>query len=364
LIYFFEIKQRFQLENLGRRWTMLHQIVYCGNVVHLNEILALQISSPDFRLLCKALDDKTVLEVATERAHIHTQMLQRIERLVAMDQLLSNAKDSKWELVKNFLRQKPDMVNEKPPYRKYYLAHFLALTGQLDMFKELSEICPFKLDLIAEEKTINQIARDNNHNEFAEHIEHLQKTQPPPPSPPPPAAAAAAASSTEGANNHSAPYPTTTSEPFFSQGFYDDPGIMIFSLNPNSIGNVFFPQDESLVFPSHHHHHHTSGDAHFATHSMFHGANSMTMHTTSSSTEQKQEPPTIPPLTEEEQAAYEETIRENLKKFPADSLLNSITCSITKSILRDPGKIRSIERRKSSKNRYFSCGCRWFYIRT
>jgi len=143
----------------GRRWTMLHQIVYCGNITHLNEVLAYQISNEEFRLLCKALDDKTIREVAAERAHIHPQMLRRVERLVAIDQLLNNAKDGKWELVRQFLRQQPDIINEKPPYKKYYLAHYLALTGQLDMFKDLSTICEFKLDLVADNKTINQIAR-------------------------------------------------------------------------------------------------------------------------------------------------------------------------------------------------------------
>lgn len=310
----------------GRRWTMLHQIVYCGNVAHLNEILACQISNSDFRLLHKALDDKTVLEVATERAHIHTQMLRRIERLVALDKLLNDAKDNKWELVKQFLRQKPDMVNEKPPYRKYYLAHFLALTGQLNIFKELSEICTFKLDLLSDEKTINQLARDYNHIEFAEHVENLQANQP---------AQTAEANPANVDENSIPPYPTTAAEPFYSPGFYENPGIMIFSINPNTIGNIFFPQDESLTFPSHHHHH-TSNDSHFATHSLFHGANSMTMHTASSSTEKKQEAPIPPPLTEEEQAVYEKTILENLNKFSSTSLLSSITCSITKSILHDP----------------------------
>jgi len=135
---------------------------------------------------------------------------------------------------------------------------------------------------------------------------------------------------------------------FYSQGFYDDPGIMIFSINPTSIGNMFLPQDEALAFPSHHHHH-TSNDLHFATHSLFQGHNpaTMTMFTTHSlptsiNEENEQEntkkpkPSGPPPMTDEEQTLYEKTVMENAKKFPADNLLNAITCCITKAILRDP----------------------------
>jgi hypothetical protein len=316
---------------------MLHQIVYCGNVIHLNEVLAYQISNQEFRLLCKSLDDKTVREVATERAHVHPQMLRRIERLVAIDQLLLNAKDGKWELVRQFLRQQPDIINEKPPYRKYYLAHYLALTGQLDMFKDLSNICEFKLDLIADDKTISQIARENNHIEFAEHIESLHSNI-----------------NEIHENNHhdddatptesNPPYPTN--QPFLSQGFYDDPGIMIFSINPTSLGSMFSSQDESLAFPSqhhHHHHHHSTNDLHYATHSLFQGQNAttMTMVTTNSINEEEKKSKTNgpPPMTDEEQAEYEKTVMDNVKKFSADNLLNAVTCCITKAILRDPGKI-------------------------
>jgi hypothetical protein len=46
-----------------------------------------------------------------------------------------------------------------------------------------------------------------------------------------------------------------------------------------------------------------------------------------------------PPMSDEDQADYEKTVMENIKKFSADSLLNAVTCCITKSILRDPGSI-------------------------
>jgi hypothetical protein len=333
---------------------MLHQIVYCGNVVHLNEVLAYQLSNEEFRLLCKALDDKTVREVATERAHVNPQMLRRVERLVAIDQILYNAKDGKWELVRQFLRQQPDIVNEKPPYRKYYLAHFLASTGQLDIFKDLSNICEFKLDLMADNKTINQIARDNNHIEFAEHIEHL--------CPNINQIAENHNNDEEPGNNSNPPYPT--SQHFFSQGFYDDPGIMIFSLNPNSFGSMFLSQDETTSYPSHQQpHHQASNDSHYATHSLFQGQNPTTTTMTTANLHQnssndgnlKAKPSIPPPMSDEDQAEYETKVMENVKKFPAENLLNAVTCCITKGILRDPGKI--INLLMIYIYQIFSCGC-------
>jgi hypothetical protein len=329
--------------NKGRRWTMLHQIVFCGSVLHLNEVLAYQISNEEFRLLCKALDDKTVREVAAERAHVHPQMMRRIERLVAMDQLLNNAKDGKWDLVRQYLRQQPDTVNEKPPYRKLYLAHYLASTGQLDMFVSLSEICQFKLDLIVDNKSISQIARETDHVEFAEHIENLhpninQITEDDQDEEPTPS----------GSNP---PYPTNS--PFFSQGFYDDPGIMIFSLNPNSFSNMFPSHDEALP----HNNHHT--DLHFATHSLYQGHNPTTMATTNSLPNNnghgniKKTKSNIPTMTDDEQAEYEKTVVNNVKQFSSDNLLNAVTCCITKGILRDPGNIPSEKQNRSFPDLFF-----------
>lgn len=326
---------------------MLHQIVYCGNVTHLNEVLAYQISNQEFRLLFKALDDKTVREVAMDRAHIHPQMLRRIERLVAIDQLLANAKDGKWELVRQFLRQQPDIINEKPPYKKYYLAHFLALTGQLNMFIDLSRICQFRLDLTADNKTINQIARENDHIQFAEYIEYLLDNAPeinPPHGDEHEDEEEPPTSTVE--DNSNASYPTT--QPFFSQAFYNDPGIMIFSINSNSIGNMFSSDDEPLTFvPTNHD---TSTGLHFATHSLLQGPYATittysndaypptTDHHTVPETPKKFRTREQPTMTDDEQAVYERTVMENVKRFPADTLLNAVTCCITKAILRDPGR--------------------------
>ncbi|CAF4911381.1 unnamed protein product, partial [Rotaria magnacalcarata] len=325
----------------GRRWTILHQIVYFGNIAHLNEALGYQILNDDFRLLCKTSDDKTVREVATERAHINPQMLRRIERLVAIDQLLNNARDGKWELVKQFLRQQPDIINEKPPYRKFYLAHFLAATGQLDIFKDLMTICLFKLDLIAEDKTINQIARDNNHIEFAEFIEHLPSQT----------------SDTDnedtpgGATGYDSDSPNSTPAPTFSQGFYDDPGIMIFSVPSHPLPNMPSTQNGSLPYPSHYQHFpHSLSDFGHSGHSLFptqmpttitmmsiDGHQNLAYEEHSHENHKKSESSTASTMSEEEQQSYEKTVMENIKKFSSQNLLSAVTCCITKCILKDPG---------------------------
>jgi len=330
---------------LGRRWTMLHQIVFSGNVMHLNEVLALQASNPEFRLLCKTLDDKTIREVASERAHVHPQMLRRIERLVAVDQLLSNAKDRKWELVKQCITLQPDIVNEKPPYRRFYLAHHLAFVGDLDMFKELSKKCHFKLDLLAENKTISQVAREHNHAAFAEYIDNLTTE------------------SNETTETEFAP-PHPTGEPHFSPGFYEDPGISFIPANID-LNNLFPTSTSASSYSNHHHHHHshphstyddfhTNNDHHFATHSLYQGHNPAMLAAIASasiehssveeeeiddSKQKKSVQPksTASQLTDEEQVAYEKTIIGNVQKMSQQNLLNSITCCITKTILHDPG---------------------------
>jgi len=358
---------------------MLHQIVFSGDINHLNEILAFEINNPEFRLLFKTLDDKTVREVAADRAHIHPQMLRRIERLVASDQLLNNAKDNKWDLVKQCVNTQPDIINEKPPYRHFYLVHQLAYTGDLNMFKELNKKCPFKLDVVADNKTISQIAREQNHAEFAEHIENLILAQ-------------ASASSTTTAENETETTNNNNNNsggddddvfgahdpdgPYhFSPGFYEDPGITFIPANINL--NNLFPNSHSYVPLS------TFGGFnnnynHFATHTLYHSPHHGTASATNVIDEIETNPsqqstsavpkPSEPAITEEEQTAYEQKVKESVQNISHQNLLNSITCCITKNILRDPGMkifiILVCSIRINFVSSDFSYCCRWFYIRT
>ena len=155
---------------------MLHQIVFNGNVAHLNEILAYQIANDEFGLLFKALDGKTIREVAIERGYLFPQMLTCVERLITSDQMLGYAKEQQWDLVRVTVQQHPSVVNAKPPFRESHLIHLLALAGRLDLLIELNSVQPFKLQVLSNGKTADAIARENNHLDFAEHIEHLRST--------------------------------------------------------------------------------------------------------------------------------------------------------------------------------------------
>ncbi|CAF2830405.1 unnamed protein product [Rotaria sp. Silwood2] len=252
----------------GRQWTILHQIVFSGHVKHLDEVLALQVNNAGFRLLYKARDGKTVREVATERAHIHPGMLRHIERLVAIDQLLSNAKDRKWELVKQCITIQPDIVNEKPPYRRFYLAHHLAFVGELNVFKDLTKICHFKLDLLVGNKTVAQVAREHNKIAFAEYVESLQTE------------------TTEDTTDDES-LTDSSGKPHYSPGFYDDPCISFIPANLN-LNNIFPLSNNSSTFsnnyhhyphPATHNHHNAGNDHHFATHSLYQGENPTAMPT-------------------------------------------------------------------------------------
>ncbi|CAM4850068.1 unnamed protein product, partial [Rotaria magnacalcarata] len=82
----------------GRKWAIIHQLVYHGNVDQLNRLLVLQTQNPQFLLLSKTADKKTVLDIARDEMKRNEAMYQRIERLVTMDELLANAKIGNWEL--------------------------------------------------------------------------------------------------------------------------------------------------------------------------------------------------------------------------------------------------------------------------
>ena len=348
----FQIKD--QNENLifflGRRWTMLHQIVFSGNVSHLNQVLELQKNNSEFRLLCKTLDGKTVRDVAVERAHIYPAMLRRIERLVAVDQLLDNAGNLKWELVRQSVLLQPDIINEKPPYRRFYLVHHLAYSGNLDMYKDLSEICQFKLDLLADNKTISQIAREHNKISFAEYIENLQTISTEHTT----GQATSIHTTNQTTSAHSADLETSThatDEPQYSPSYYDEPSIPV-----NTNFSAILPLPSLLLSQSEYYSPHSIYNSHnypVVTHSLLH-ADNHTMETiptvplygaetdvADNSTMDPKKPikskASESKMTDGEQAAYEQTIMSNITKVFHENLLNSITCCITKTILRDPG---------------------------
>ena len=262
-----------------------------------------------------------------DRAHINPQMIRYIERLVAGDQILSNAKEGKLQLVTAVISTQKDLVNEKPPYRRHYLAHLLASMGRLDMFKAINDISKFRLDLMVDNKSISQIARENNHPEFADFVEHLQASASPPHT-------AAAATGSSAPAHHAG-------QPQYSPGFHDDISISIIPAGMSFVTGTF---PGSSGHSSSAYHPHPGHNDHFATHSMFHGHNpappaaSIPVATTSGASGDASDTSVFQTMTEDEQTAYESTVESSLKKLPGSNLLASITCCITKSIFRDPGK--------------------------
>lgn len=155
-----------------RKWAILHQVILSGDVDHLNQLLALQKSNKTFRLLTNTRDNQTVLDIAKLRKDVPV-MEARIKHLIKLDELLSYAKDCKWDQCLQIIRENPNIVNEKPPYRRFYLIHHMACANAIKEFEEFKRIkdCVFYINLRADRKKINVIAREENQPEFAAHME-------------------------------------------------------------------------------------------------------------------------------------------------------------------------------------------------
>ncbi|CAF4622186.1 unnamed protein product, partial [Didymodactylos carnosus] len=136
----------------GRKWAILHQIVYHGNVDQLNRLLSLQTQNTSFRLLSKTSDDKTVLDIARDLMTDNPEMLQQIERLLNIDDLLNNAKKGRWNTCKDILLKMPEIINEKTPYRHFYFIHQIAYVGDKNMFDEFNQQFHFDLNVLTNDR--------------------------------------------------------------------------------------------------------------------------------------------------------------------------------------------------------------------
>ena len=259
---------------------MLHQIVFNGNVAHLNEILAYQRANDQFSLLLKTLDDKTVREIAAERAYLFPRMATCIERLIVADQLLSYAEEQQWESVRLTVQQHPSVVNTKPPFRESHLIHRLALAGRVDLLIELNNIRPFNVQVLSNGKTADVIARENNHLDFAEHIEQLR---------------------------------LTTNE---------------------LVDDVSDHTDESIDDEDHSHHHAIL----LFPSSLQELTDMLQMHDQASPTVQQEDTaPDVSKDDDDENQKYEQMVMDNAKDFPVGNILDALMCPITSCVFRDPG---------------------------
>jgi hypothetical protein len=154
-----------------RKWAIIHHIVYSGNIDHLDQLLALEKSNKDFRLLVESRDNETILDIA--KILDEGKMYKRIERLVKLDEMLNYAKDCQWDKCYDIVKENPNYGNEKPPYRRFYLIHHIACANEIDQFERFKKIENFNfiMNLRADRKKINTIAREGNGKEFAKYIE-------------------------------------------------------------------------------------------------------------------------------------------------------------------------------------------------
>jgi hypothetical protein len=154
-----------------RKWAIIHHVVYSNNIDHLDQLLSLQKSNKDFDLLTKSRDNETILDIANilDNRNMH----KHIERLVKLDELLNYAKDRQWDKCYDIVKENPSYGNEKPPYRQFYLIHYIASANEIKQFERFKTIENFKfiMNLRADRKKINVIARENNGKEFAKYIE-------------------------------------------------------------------------------------------------------------------------------------------------------------------------------------------------
>jgi hypothetical protein len=157
--------------------TILHYLVQHGAFDLFNKVIA--IPNIRFILLTRTLGkpSKDIEEIAKEnkgKSNDHKKLYQRIQSLVLMDKFVEYAKLNEIGECKKMLELDRDLVNQKPPYRKYYLIHHLAYANNKDAFDQFQKICTFDMTLLTnDQKTASEVALEQNHTRFAHYLENL-----------------------------------------------------------------------------------------------------------------------------------------------------------------------------------------------
>lgn len=120
----------------NRRWPIAHQIVYHNKTDVLEQILTFY-SDDNIDITTKSGDNRTLLTVATEKQTAHPKMFQYVSRLFKQNELITAAKTSNWQLVRDLLKENKDLANEKPPYSSYFLIHYIIQNGDVKILQEL-----------------------------------------------------------------------------------------------------------------------------------------------------------------------------------------------------------------------------------
>ncbi|CAF5173106.1 unnamed protein product, partial [Rotaria magnacalcarata] len=73
-----------------------------------------------------------------------------------------------------------DIVNEKPPYRRFYFMHHIAYAGNREEFDKFNDTYQFDLNLCTnDDKSIVDIANDAGHAPFARYVSRLKERNQP-----------------------------------------------------------------------------------------------------------------------------------------------------------------------------------------
>ena len=87
-------------------WPIAHQVVYHGNVTLLKRILALFYGS-EIDIHTRAIDQNTLLDVATEQRHTNEEMYNYVQQLFHQDNLIRAARRRNWPVVQEILQSNP-----------------------------------------------------------------------------------------------------------------------------------------------------------------------------------------------------------------------------------------------------------------
>jgi hypothetical protein len=131
----------------GRRWPIAHQVIYHGDVDLFKRILVL-FSDDQIKIHSKSGDNKTLLDVATEKQSVHPAMYTYVEHLFAQDELIEEAKLSNWRSVTELLDRNGQLANEKPPYSPCFLLHYVVQNGDAEILKDLLDHFQFLTNVL------------------------------------------------------------------------------------------------------------------------------------------------------------------------------------------------------------------------
>lgn len=161
-------------------YAILHYLVLHGAGTLFNKVIAIPNLMFNIQMKSATKPGKDILEISSEnrnKSKEHRQLHDTISTLFRLDKFVDYAKRGQIDQCIKMLEQDEDLVNQKPPYRRYYLIHHLAYDSNRDGFDRIRQACqstPMDLTLLTnDEKTASEVALEQNHQDFANYLESL-----------------------------------------------------------------------------------------------------------------------------------------------------------------------------------------------